>query len=115
MGKGTGNAVRNRSMMLIVRALLILVVGLSTILPASAGSGDAWQAMRQKVRAGCLAKANSKRLGKVDVTVDPFGTQSYGTAILIKRGAPRQASMGYVCVMDKNTGEFEVGGELTLR
>ncbi len=98
-----------------VRALLVLAIGMSTILPASASSGDAWQAMRQKVRAGCLAKANAMRLGKVDVNVDPFGTQSYGTAILIKRGAPRQASMAYVCVMDKNTGEFEVSGELTLR
>jgi hypothetical protein len=70
-----------------VRALLVLVTGLSAILPASAGSGDAWQAMRQKVRAGCLAKANSMGLGKVDVNVDPFGTQNDGTAILIKRGA----------------------------
>jgi hypothetical protein len=55
------------------------------------------------------------RLGKVDANVDPFGTQNYGTAILIKRGAPRQASLAYVCVMDRNTGEFEVSGELTLR
>jgi hypothetical protein len=102
-------------MMLMVRALQVMAIGISTILPASASSGDAWQAMRHKVRAGCLAKANSMRLGKVDVTVDPFGTQSYGTAILIKRGAPRQASLAYICVMDKNTGEFEVGGELTLR
>jgi hypothetical protein len=98
-----------------LRTLLLLVVGTSAILPACASSGDAWQAMQQKVRAGCLAKANAMSLGKVDVTVDPFGTQSYGTAILIKRGAPRQASLAYVCVMDKNTGEFEVGGQMTLR
>jgi hypothetical protein len=71
--------------------------------------------MRQKVRAGCLAKANAMRLGKVDVNVDPFGTQSYGTAILIKRRASRQASLAYICVMEKNTGEVEVSGELTLR
>jgi hypothetical protein len=102
-------------MMLMVRALLVLVIGLNAILPASASSGDAWQALQQKVRAGCLAKANAMRLGKVDVNVDPFGTQSYGTAILIKRRAPRQASLAYVCVMDKNTGEVEVSGELTLR
>jgi hypothetical protein len=62
-----------------------------------------------------MAKANSMILGKVDVSVDPFGTESYGTAILIKRGTPRQASQAYVCVMDKKTGEFEVSGELTLR
>ena len=98
-----------------LRALLVLVIGLSAILPASASSEDAWQAMRQKVRAGCLAKAHSMSLGKVDVSVDPFGTESYGTAILIKRGSPRQASLAYVCVMDKKTGEFEISGELTLR
>ena len=98
-----------------LRTLLVLVIGTSGILPASASSGDAWQAMRQKVRAGCLAKANTMSLGKVDVSVDPFGTESYGTAILIKRGVPRQASLAYVCVMDKRTGEFEVGGEMTLR
>ena len=98
-----------------LRALLVLVIGVSAILPASASSEDAWQAMRQKVRGGCLAKANATGLGKVDVSVDPFGTQSYGTAILFKRGASRQASLAYICVMDKKTGEFEVGGELTLQ
>jgi hypothetical protein len=102
-------------MRLMVRAWLVLVIGWSAILPASASSGDAWQAMRQKMRAGCLAKANSMGLGKVDINVDPFGTQNYGTAVLIKRGAPRQVSLAYVCMMDKRTGEFEVGGELTLR
>jgi hypothetical protein len=101
-------------MRLMVRALLVLVIGMSAIFPASASSGDAWQAMRQKVRAGCLAKANSMRLGKVDVNVDPFGTESYGTAILMKREPPRQTRLAYVCVMDKKTGEFEVSGELTL-
>ena len=98
-----------------LRTGLILAIGLSAIMPASASSGDAWQAMRVKVRAGCLAKASAMSLGRVEVSVDPFGTQNYGTAILIKRGAPRQASLAYVCVMDKRTGEFEVSGELTLR
>jgi hypothetical protein len=102
-------------MRMMLRAMLVSVIGMSAVLPASASSGDAWHAMRQRVRAGCMAKANSMTLGKVDVSVDPFGTESYGTAILIKRGTPRQASQAYVCVMDKKTGEFEVSGELTLR
>jgi len=85
------------------------------VVPADASSGDAWRAMRNKVHAGCLAKASSMSLGKVEASVDPFGTQSYGTAILIKRGGPRKPNLAYVCVMNKQTGEFEVGGELTLR
>jgi hypothetical protein len=97
-----------------LRAVLISLIGLSTTLPAVASSDDAWRTMRQKVRSGCLAKANATGLGKVDVSVDLFGTQSYGTAILIKRGAPEQAKLAYICVMDKRTGKVEVGGELTL-
>jgi len=77
---------------------LVLVIGVSAILPASASSEDAWQAMRQKVRAGCLAKAHSMSLGKVDVRVDPFGTESYGTAILIKR-VPETSQPG-LCLRD---------------
>jgi hypothetical protein len=98
-----------------LRTGLILAFGLTAIMPASASSGDAWQAMRVKVRAGCLAKASAMSLGKVEVNVDPFGTQNYGTAILIKRGSPRKPHLAYVCVMDKQTGEFELGGEMTLR
>jgi len=82
---------------------------------AIASSGDAWQAMRDRMRAGCLAKARSMSLGKVEARVDPFGTQNYGTALLIKRGTPRAPELAYVCVMDKQSGEFEVGGEMTLR
>ncbi len=98
-----------------LRPGLGMMIALSALTPAFASSEDAWQAMREKVRAGCLAKASSMSLGKVVASVDPFGTQNYGTAILIKRGAPRQPNLAYVCIMDKKTGEFEVGGEVPLR
>jgi len=94
--------------------MVVFVIGMTSISLASASSEDAWQVMRQQVHTGCLAKANSMGLGKVEASVDPFGTQSYGTAILIKRGTPKQASLAYICVMDKQTGKFEVSGELTL-
>jgi hypothetical protein len=99
---------------LMLRTVLVVAIGLSAIFPACASSGDSWQVTRQKVHAGCLAKAASMSLGKVEVSVDPFGTQHFGTAILIKRGSPRQLKLAYICVMDKKTGEVEVGGELTL-
>ena len=98
-----------------LRIGLAVAIGLGAMTSVFASSGDAWQAMRDKVRAGCLAKARSMSLGQVEARVDPFGTQHYGTAILIKRGTPRPPNLAYVCVMDKQTGEFEVGGEMTLR
>jgi glycerate kinase len=97
-----------------LKPVLALSIGLGTIFSAFASSDDAWKIMRQKMRSGCIDKANTMGLGKVDVSVDPFGTQSYGTAIIIKREASRQAELAYVCVMDKKTGEFEVSGELSL-
>ena len=97
-----------------LRAACVSLIGLIVTLPASASSDDAWKTMRQKMRSGCLEKANAMSLGKLDVRMDPFGTQSYGTAILIKHGASKQARLAYVCVMDKKTGEVELGGELML-
>jgi glycerate kinase len=97
-----------------LKAVLVLLIGLGTIFPAFASSDDAWKIMRQKVRSGCVEKANAMKLGKVNVSVDPFGTQSYGTAIIIKHGASRQAKLAYICVMDKKTGLVEVSGELSL-
>jgi hypothetical protein len=98
-----------------LKAVLVTLIGLSTIFPASASSDDAWKIMRQKLRNGCIEKANAMSLGKVDIRVDPFGTQSYGTAIVIKRGASRQVKLAYVCVMDKTSGEVEVSGELSMQ
>ena len=98
-----------------LRIGLTVAIGLGAVTPAFASSGAAWQAMRDKVQAGCLVKARSMSLGRVEARVDPFGTQSYGTAILIKRGVPGTSSLAYVCVMDKQTGEFEIGGEMPLR
>jgi hypothetical protein len=96
------------------RIWLGFLIGFSLIAPACASSGDAWQAMRARVRAGCIAKAGSMGLGKVEVAVDPFGTQSYGAAVLIKRRTAKMQNLAYVCVMDKKTGAFEVGGEFPL-
>lgn len=97
-----------------LKAVLVFTIGSSVIFPAFASSDDAWKIMRQKVLTGCIEKANAMNLGKVNVSVDPFGTQSYGTAIIIKRGASRQAKLAFVCVMDKKTGLVEISGELSL-
>lgn len=91
------------------------VIALGMIAPASASSGDAWQAMRDKLRNGCLSKATAMDLGKIEINVDPFGSQSYGIAVLTKRGGGRKQNLAYVCIMDKKTGTFEIGAEVSLR
>lgn len=97
-----------------VHLCLRLAIGLSLIAPAAASSGDAWQRMREKVRSGCLLKASAVGTGNVEILVDPFGTPSFGAAILIKRGTPKAQSIAWICIMDKKTGTFELGGELPL-
>jgi hypothetical protein len=98
-----------------LRICLGFVIGVNMIAPASASSGDAWQAMRDKLRAGCLSEATAMGLGRIEINVDPFGSQSYGVAVLTKRGGGRKQNLAYVCVMDKKTGAFEIGGEFPLR
>jgi hypothetical protein len=98
-----------------LRTWLGFMIGLVMITPASASSGDAWQAMRDKLRTGCLSKATAMGLGRIEISADPFGSQSYGIAVLTKRGTDRRRNLAYVCVMDKKTGAFEISGEVPLR
>jgi hypothetical protein len=98
-----------------LRIWLGFVIGLGMLAPASASSGDAWQAMRDKLRTGCLSEARAMGLGRIEINVDPFGSQSYGVAVLTKRGGGRKHNLAYVCIMDKKTGAFEIGGEVPLR
>jgi hypothetical protein len=91
------------------------VIGLVMITPASASSRGAWQAMRDKLRTGGLSEATAVDLGRTEISADPFGCQSYGIAVLTKRGSDRRRNLAYVCVMDKKTGAIEIGGEVPLR
>ncbi|MGF9760744.1 hypothetical protein AAII07_36715 [Microvirga sp. 0TCS3.31] len=106
---------QDRRMDLMLRIWLGLVIGLGMIAPASASSGDAWQAMRGKLRTGCASKATAIGLGRIEINVDPFGSQSYGIAIVTKCGAGRKQNVSYVCIMDKKTGAVEMGGEIPLQ
>jgi len=87
--------------------------------PVGASSDDAWQAMRDKLRQGCLAQAKTMGLGQVDVAVDPFGSESYALAILTRQPSAKQRgkrpSVASVCLMDKASGRIEIGGEIPLK
>ena len=102
-----------------VLGLAGLVVAAAT--GARASSEDAWDEMRTAVRNQCTRLAKAQNLGQVDVEVDPFGSESYGLALLVtgRKGKARNAGTdrgrAFLCVMDKRSGKAEIGSELPLR
>lgn len=78
--------------------------------PAAHASGDeAWVQFAKDVTAKCL-KAVGASLTKATITVDPYGSESYGLAIVT--GKSVGVTVSYICVMDKKSGVTEIGGEL---
>jgi hypothetical protein len=89
----------------------ILLAGLFAH-PAMASSDDAWKQFVSEVQAKCLgATADMIENGKV--VVDPFGSQSYGLAIVSGKAKGAEAQISHICVYDKVTKNVEVGSELT--
>lgn len=90
-------------------ARLLLALLLSTT-PALASSDDAWQAFRDDVRKACET-AVAGRLRKPVVSVDPFGSESYGVAIARGDSTDAKAPRAIVCVYDKRAKRLETSGE----
>lgn len=78
---------------------------------ASASSGDAWDEFAKDVAAKCAALAEG-RIEEPKVVVDPFGTESYGVAILTGKAVGADATVSSICVYDKKSQAAEIGGEL---
>ncbi|MFB9951431.1 hypothetical protein ACFFP0_21490 [Rhizobium puerariae] len=89
-------------------AAILAVLGLTA---AHASSDDAWSEFRAEVDKACLAAAkglieNGKAL------VDPFGSESYGLAVVSGKSAGAKATISAICVFDKKTKKAEIGGEI---
>ncbi|MFN3523713.1 MAG: hypothetical protein ACK4YQ_15805 [Phenylobacterium sp.] len=69
---------------------------------ALASTPDAWAAFRVDVRERCLAAGRAQGMSSPQVVVHPFGTQSYGVAVLIEGGDKR------ICVYDKRAKQVEL-------
>jgi hypothetical protein len=85
-------------------------IGFAT-LPASASSPDAWEAFRQEVAAACIAAA-APLVENAAADVDPFGSQSYGLALVHGKAKGGDSEIRAICVFDKETKAVEIGGEL---
>ena len=78
---------------------------------ASASSPAAWDAFRSDLRARCLAAARS-HMAKIQVQVDPYGSESYGFALV--RGVAGKTPVTRLCVVPKTgrgDGQAEISDE----
>jgi hypothetical protein len=94
-----------------ITAALVVVAG-ALAGPALAASDDAWEAFRADVEAKCLAAAEPL-FQTATATVDPFGSASYGLALVTgpAKGAT-ETTISAICVFDKQAKTVEIGGEL---
>ena len=51
-------------------------------------------------------------LESAQAVVDPFGSESFGLAVLTGKASGGDATVSYICIMDKQTGTVELGSEL---
>lgn len=85
--------------------LMVLALSLAPI-TASASSEDAWEEFRASVETACLALADAPESATVMIDVNPFGSQSYGAALVTvtrDTGADRM-----ICIFDKQTKTAEI-------
>ncbi len=88
----------------------ILAATLS-IAPAHAASDADWAAFRADVETKCLAAAGSA-LDEPRAAVDPFGSESFGLAVVHGKAKGGSTPVAFICVYDKKTQMIEIGGEL---
>jgi hypothetical protein len=97
-----------RSQTLLIATALVLFPFSSAVF---ASSDEAWDEFAKDVAAKCTVLAEG-RIEQPKVVVDPFGTESYGVAILTGKAVGADAVVSSICVYDKKSQAAEIGGEL---
>ena len=90
-----------------------LVASLLLVGPAFGSSEDAWSDFAAEVEGACLA-ATKGSLSEASAVVDPFGSESYGLAI-VSGLTPDDAAVSMICIVDKESRAIEIGGELQIK
>jgi hypothetical protein len=86
-----------------MRVTLFLILLSATPL-VFASSSDKWEALRLDIETACRALVADP--GAVAIEVNPFGSDSYGVALVTLTGEAGTDRM--VCVYDKQTGKAEL-------
>ena len=94
------------------RQFLAACIASLIALPAAASSGDAWKEFSAEVQARCLGAIEGV-MEKPKIVVDPFGSQSYGLAIIKGKAKGTKTEISQICVFDKKNKTVEIGGELS--
>ena len=77
---------------------------------AEASSPAAWDEFRAGIRAKCVAAAKRHLTRGIHVRVDPFGSESYGLALVTGYERHSTTPSQYLCVVGKRSGKAEIGG-----
>ena len=87
--------------------LMAIALSLAPAVESYGASPEAWEQFRTDVERACLALAVS--LDEPKIFVNPFGTESYGVAMLIvaEKGGGGET---YACVYEKRTKRAELSG-----
>lgn len=94
-------------------ALFAAALGLlSTGGIAHASSDDAWKAFRADLAQACREKV-PEGFTVEHMRVDPFGSESYGVAVLQGTSKPDDAAQTLVCVYDKKEKTAEMSGPVS--
>ena len=100
----------NQARLALPAACLMLAALAAT--PVLASSDEAWEEMRADVAAKCL-KAAEEMIENAKSIVDPFGSQSYGLALVSGMAKGGGSRITHICVYDKQANTVELGSELT--
>ena len=89
----------------------VAIVGMATVSAAKASGDEAWVQFEKDVAVKCL-KAAGAGLSKPTIVVDPYGSGSFGLAIV--SGNSGKSKVSYMCVYDKKSSATEIGTELHI-
>ena len=91
------------------------IAALVILLPSAAlaSSHDAWVEFQMQVSVQCL-KAVGKKVQKAAIIIDPYGSDSFGIAIISGASPGAATKIGYVCIYNKQTKKTEIGTELLM-
>jgi len=80
-----------------------------SIQPTFASSDDAWKEFQQDVKKACIRAASANMKVKA-FKVDPFGSETYGYAIINGFEKGNKTEQRVVCVYDKKSKKVEISG-----
>jgi len=95
-----------------IRCFLTAALVLAGFAAAHASSDDAWAQFRAEVDKACVSAAKGL-IENGRALVDPFGSESYGLAVVSGKAIGAKAGISAICVFDKKTKKAEIGGEIS--